>query len=516
MKKFIPTILLVSSCVQHYDPPPIETPSAPEWKAPVEAQTVKAICPEPEKVLDDISISAWWKTFNDPILDNLEDTAIKNSPSVHAAQARLEQAYAAYGIDRSRLFPEIDLGVSASRQRLSQTQSLASGQSTISSSSSNLGLTPRALDSGILPQPVCNCPTPVCPCPPPAKASKTKPLSPYVNQFAILPTLNYELDFWGKNWQAAEAASKQMQASSDALQTALLLVTTAVADTYLQVRTFDAELDILTLTEKTRRSNYDLNREQFTAGLINELPVYQAQSDLESVLSSLEDVKRLRAIAEHALASLVGLPAPLFTLEKESSLPFLPEIPAGLPAETLARRPDIRSQTLLMQAAALNVGVAKTEYFPDFTITMDYGYLSSRSNKLFKWKSHTWLMAVDAITPLFTAGRISSTIKQAIGQYKEQVANYLDTVLVSFQEVEDALFSIAATKNQKKHLHEQVNAATNAYNLADTRYKMGIENYLTVVDTERTMLEARRLETQVLRAQYAATIALIKALGGAW
>jgi multidrug efflux system outer membrane protein len=212
----------------------------------------------------------------------------------------------------------------------------------------------------------------------------------------------------------------------------------------------------------------------------------------------------------------VGVPASIFSLEKQTTLPFLPEIPPGVPAAMLKRRPDIRQQVHLMDAAILNVGVAKTEYFPDFTITLDYGFASSRANKLFKWKSHTWLAAVDVVTPLFTAGRIASTIDQTIAQYKQQVASYINTVLIAFQEVEDAIYSIYAVKNQLVHLHADVIAATEGYEVADIRYRMGLENYILVVDNERTMLDAQRAEIQIQRSQYSTTISLIRSLGGGW
>ena len=519
MKKLLCTLLLTTSCVQRYTPPPLVTPSADTWKAPEEISTATLACPKPEIVLSEYTFRPWWTVFQDPILSDLEKQAIANSPTVQAAIARLEQSYAFYGITRSTLFPEIELDAAASRQRLSKTQSLAGAASTVGSSTGS-GLSSRSTSSSsaailpppiILPLPTCNCPLP--PAPPTPKV--TKP-SLYVNQFALLPTLNYELDFWGKNWQGTESASFQVKASEEDVQTALLVLTTNLADAYLQVRTYDAELDILEKTVQTRQNNYDLNLSQYNAGLINKLPVDEAKSDLEGVKSSLEDVKRLRAIAQNSLAELVGMPAPIFSLEKVDTLPTLPEIPAGVPAAMLKRRPDIRQQEDLIQAASLNVGVAKTEYFPDFTIMLDYGLLSSHANKLFKWKSHTWMMAADAVTPIFTAGRIASQIDQAIAQYKQQVADYINTVLISFKEVEDALSSVEYVKKQFIHLQAQVEAANEGYQIADERYKAGLEDYIVVVNNERTLLDSQRLATQVKRAEYSSTISLIKSLGGAW
>lgn len=518
MKRAFILLFLCSSCVQRYNPPPVKTPTSEQWKASQEPKTDLASCPEEEKVLSQASFCPWWKVFEDEMLNNLESQAIQNSPTVQAAIARLDQAYAFYGIELSSLFPQVTLDASASRQRVSKTQSFAGSGASSSSSTSAAPTGGSMVAKG--PPTVINCPpcgAPVAPnpcvvCPPPKVA---KP-SPYVNQLALLPTLNYELDFWGKNWQATQSAAAQIKAEEEDVQSTLLILTTSVADAYLQVRTFDEELAILERTIRTRQNSFDLNTKQYGAGLINKLPVDQAKSDLESVKASLEEVKRERALAEHSLAELIGVPASIFTLQPKHTLPKLPTIPPGVPAAMLKRRPDIRQQENLITAAQYNVGVAKTEYFPDFTITLDYGLSSSKANKLFKWKSHTWFAAVDAVTPIFTAGRISSTIDQAIAQYKQQVASYINVVLISFQEVEDAIFSVDAVKRQLNHLDLQVVAATEAYNLADKRYRMGLENYLIVVDSERTMLEAERIATQIKRAQYTTTISLIKSLGGAW
>lgn len=534
MKKLLLCTLLFSSCVQSYRPDPVRMAQANEWKAPDTLSTTGPPCPEPEAAVADQTFRPWWKIFNDPVLCDLEEQAMRNSPSVQAAIARLEQAYAFYGIELSALFPEIDLQMHASRQRLSKTQNLGAAQSFLNSGTSSpfsSGLMPRSMSSEshaavnlpapiVLPLPTCNCPAPPVPkmpkIPKPAKPPKPKKPSLYVNELAILPTLHYELDFWGKNWQAAQAAKEQMKAEQEDVQTALLVLTTAVADTYLQVRTYDAEIDVLEKTVKTRKNNFNINFEQYDAGFIDKLPVEEARTDLENARASIQEVKRLRANAEHALAELVGEPAAIFTLEKELRLPKLPDIPAGIPSQVLKRRPDIRQQEYLIESARLNVGVAKTEYFPDFTITANYGFMSSKANKLFKWKSRTWLLAADVITPIFTAGRISSTIKQAIGQYKEQVANYINTVLVSFKEVEDAIYSVYYTKKQLEHLDAVVEAANQSYQIALDRYNAGLENYIVVVNNERTYLDAMRQALQVKRAEYSSTVTLIKSLGGCW
>lgn len=511
MKKYVfitcSLLTLASSCVQRYDAPPLNTPTATSWKETQNIPLTPASCPEPEQVLQEASFRPWWKVFNDHKLNELEYQAIKESPKVKAAIARLESAMAVYGITRASLFPEVDLDVTANRKRISQTL----GSSSSSKSSSNQA---QSQSTPPMVPPISQCvvcpPPPMCSCPAPPKPSS------HLTTLGVLPVLTYDLDFWGKNWQATQSSMQLVQAEQEDVQNTLLQLTTSVADAYLQLRTFDVELDVLKQTLVTRQDNFNLNKSQFEAGLINALPMELAESDLESVATSIESTSKNRASVEHRLAELIGLPASTFTLEKQTHKATLPSIAAGVPSTMLQRRPDIRQALALIEAAALNVGVAKTAYFPDFTLTLDYGYLSSKANKLFKWKSHTWYAAVDAFTPLFTAGRISSTIEDAIAQYKQAVANYLETVLVAFKQVEDALFNIEATKRQLKHLRLDVLASRRAYEIAMKRYRMGLEGYLNVINTERTLLVVERVEIQVTREQFSNIISLINSLGGYW
>ncbi|MBS0635497.1 MAG: efflux transporter outer membrane subunit [Verrucomicrobia bacterium] len=500
------------SCIQRYDAPPIPTPKVDAWKNEQPVTSKFADCPDPEQVLVEASFRPWWKVFGDDRLNELEYQAIAESPKVQGAVGRLEEAMAFYGITRASLFPEIDLEGFASRQRVSQSQPFAGAFAPSIAPPATPGFITKAPDAAVNPCVVCPPPPMIAP---PTTATTKKP-TPVFTSLGILPRLTYDLDFWGRNIQATESAMQQVKAEQEDLQNTLLQLTTAVADAYLQVRTYDKELEILNRTLSTRTNSYNLNKDQFDAGLINELAVYQAQSDMENVAAEIQNTSKLRSSTENRLAELVGQPASFFTLEADKDLPALPTVASGVPSTMLQQRPDIRQGLALIEAARLNVGVAKTEYFPDFTITLDYGFASNKANKLFKWKSRTWLTAVDMVMPLFTAGRISSTIDDAIAQYKQAVASYLDTVLIAFQQVEDSLFSIEATKRQLDHLKVDVDASQKAYDIAEMRYRMGLETYLTVVNTERTLLDTERIAIQVTREQYTNTIKLISSLGGYW
>lgn len=511
---FLALVGLCSSCVQRYSPAPLPVPSAGSWNPTIEIAKTGPDCPEPVLICNETLFRPWWNIFHDDVLDELETRAVKNNPSVMEAVARLEQAYALYGINRSALFPELELAMQASRERLSKTAADAISRSSEGGQSSQL--TARGCPEAIGQIPSIPLPVPCCPDSTTTSQSSSQP-SLYANQLALLPTLTYELDFWGKNWQRVQSANASVQGQKEAIQTVLLMLTTAVADAYLQVRTFDRERKILEEAIDSRQNNFDLNVSKYEAGVITSLPVEQARSELQSSKAALQSTLLLKALATHALAELVGEPAATFSVpEWQEDLPLFPKIPYGLPADVLKQRPDVRQQLDLLEAATYNVGVAKTEYFPDFTIILDYGVLSSHANNLLKWKSRTWLTAVDATLPLFTAGRIKSTIDQKIALYKQQVASYLQTVLTAFKEVEDAVFSMDYKARELEFLEAQVVASQEAYAVASLRYRMGVENYLLVVDSERTLLESRRRAVQVLRARYSSLIALIKSLGGSW
>ncbi|MCE5293070.1 MAG: TolC family protein, partial [Chlamydiales bacterium] len=255
---FLSTSILVGlgSCVQRYDAPPLPTPTVSTWKSQQKNDDEKphAVCPDPEQVLVEASFRPWWKVFNDPILNDLEYHAIKDSPKVQGAVGRLEQAMARYGITRASLYPEIDLAISATRQRISGNGAGgANVNSAIGAGPAGANLVSKSPDSifgpGAAPPQVCApVPPPMCACPPP---KTPKPIT-HITSLSVLPILTYDLDFWGKNWQATESAMAQVRAEQEDLQNTLLQLTTSVADSYLQTRTYDSELEILNRTLGTR------------------------------------------------------------------------------------------------------------------------------------------------------------------------------------------------------------------------------------------------------------------------
>jgi outer membrane protein, multidrug efflux system len=530
---------LCTACVR-YNPPPIQTPEAQSWKETREPEVLVTACPDEEVSKKQGQIRTWWTVYDDPVLDTLIQKAIDSSPTLEIALERLVESEALYGIALSELFPHIDLSVGARRQRLSQTQPIASGALQQASQSTS-PFTARSSDTEMLtestatslsdfcvicPQPdpaPCDCPAPEMPKmpkppnpPKPPKAPKPPRQPRHLSTLFVIPEVSYELDLWGKNYQGMRAAKMTMLAQTEALNTALLLLTTDVARAYLELRATDKELDVLEQNRQSRQNALDIQTSRFDAGLIDNLDVQRAIVQLRSVEADFENTKRFRRQIENLLARLVGESAPLFTLDKTDSGSFVPNIQAPIPSTVLENRPDIREAHHQIEAARYNVGVQKTAYFPSIFLTGNYGYLSDKTNNLFKWRSHVWALTADALTPIFNAGQISSSVKQAVSQYQQSVSNYTERVLIAFQEVEDAISAVHYKKEQLIYVHEQVIAARKTFELSSTQYDMGLIDYLNVVDAERGMLEAEREEVRVTKDQYITTIALIKALGGVW
>lgn len=523
MKKNIVFILLspllfFNSCVQRYNPPALKTPSADTWKAPVDKIGEEIPCPEPIAVHKKNKYQPWWEVFNDPVLNDLETEACANSPSIANAVARLEEAQAVYIIARSTLFPELNLDITASRQRLPSSQLASPGNiSTTATSPSQ----PTTASPVVIPStsPTAQRITVIPPTIPQTTSTSTLQLPKpkhHISELAVLPQISYELDFWGKHWQEASAQWKRVEAQEEDLQTAFLLLTTSVASTYLNLRTIDQEIEVLEKTEKSRQHIFNLQQEKFQAGLINDLDTMQAKVLLNSAQAELENTKIFRAVTENALAVLVGTAAPDFKVAEKTELPPIPFIPPSLPVELLETRPDIRQAQKLLEAFSLDVGVAKTHFFPSVTTFFEAGYISNKISSLFKWKNHVWTIAGDALTPIFNAGRISSEVEAAIARYEQGVASYINTVLTAFGDVESALSSVEGKRKQLKYLNEQVDAAQSVYRISSTRYNMGLVDYLTVVDAERSLLESQRQQVLVVRDQYSSVISLIKSLGGVW
>ncbi|WP_116138532.1 efflux transporter outer membrane subunit [Trinickia diaoshuihuensis] len=465
------TLVAACSMGPTYKRPDVDTPAAFK-EAPLpasEAGTWKSA--EPSEVLER---GQWWTVFGDETLNKLEDQALAENQNLKAAAARLRESRAALNAARSAWFPELDAGFGPTRERVSP-------------------------------------------------ASQGLPQNAYVPPMTLWraqTTVSYEAPLFGRvsdNVAASRADSQQQEALFRSVQLALQ---GDVASNYFSLRELDTELDLYRKTVQSREEGLTLVKHRYDAGEVSELDLQQATNSLATARSEAAGVERQRAAAEHALAVLLGKPPAQFSFPQQPLVPVLARVPAGLPSALLERRPDISAAERAMAAANARVGLAKSAFFPQLNVTGAFGYESSGLSQLFQWSSRTFLLgpfAGTALTlPIFDGGRRKAELAQARAQYDEQVANYRSQVLTAFREVEDSLSDLRLLDDQIRAQNDAVNAAARAQHLSEAQYREGQVNYLDVLDSQRTTLQAQRQASQLAGSRAVATVNLIRALGGGW
>ena len=449
----------------------------PDYKRPDVAATSPAAFAEtgPWKIAapkDDLPKGAWWKIFHDPALDALEASAAAASPTLQAAVARRDQAFALAGLSRADYFPSLSLDPSASRARYSgnrQTQV------------------------------------------PATRASYTD------NNFNLPLDLAYELDLWGRVRRSNESARALAEASAATYQTVLLGVQADVASAYFTVRSLAMERELVGRSIQTRRDALDLVQKRFAGGASAQLDVLRAQTELATAESDALVLDQRRAALRHTLAVLCGETPESFKLDDSAALPSaVPALPVGLPSELLERRPDVAAAERTLAASNAQIGVAKAAFFPAIKLIGSAGYNSDDLNTLLNSDSRQWSLGPAISLPIFQGGRNVANYDRAKAVYAESVANYRLRVLVAFQEVEDGLSGLHYLDSQAEALTRAVTASRQAASLSTVRYKAGLVSYLEVVDAERTALQNERTATQLATQRLIASTLLVKALGGGW
>jgi multidrug efflux system outer membrane protein len=453
--------LLLASCVvgPNYKKPEVANLTPADWRW------------KPAEPRDEIPKGEWWALFNDPVLARLETRALAENQNLRAVVARVDQARAAARLTRSFLFPELGLEPSLTRQRT----------------------------SGHLPTPI------------PVKVPAAT-----LDTFSLPLDLSYEVDLWGRVRRSFEAARAQAQASAADYQNALLTLTADVAVDYFRLRSLELETTTLRRTVELRNESVVILQARLAAGTIPESDLARAKTELASVKEELADTLRLKAETVNALSLLCGAPASSFEVDGGALAPSPPSVPAGLPALLLERRPDVAGAERRLAAKNAEIGVARAAYFPALRLTGQAGYLSAEASDLFDWNNRVWSIGPSISLPLFNAGRTAAEVRQAEAAYQEGLAAYRQSVLTAFKEVEDSLAQIAFRHEQADAQAEARSSAERLAELARTRYQAGAGNYLEVVDAERGVLEQQRKDALLRSERFAATVRLIKALGGGW
>jgi len=467
-------LLVLAGCslAPTYEVPAAATPTAFKETAPLpasEAGNWKTAQPS-----EATARGEWWKVFADPKLDELEQQAQDANQNLRAAAARVKEARALNQAARAGLFPTLDAGFGPTRQKVSA-------------------------------------------------ASQFQPDGANVPQqtfWRAQASASYEVDLFGRVASNVDAAKADTQQSEALFRSVLLALQADVAQNYFALRELDAEADVFSNAVQLREQALKLVQRRFAEGDITELDVQRAQAELATARSDAMTVQRLRAASEHSLAVLLGKAPAEFSLVPTPLQPVNLRVPPGLPSALLERRPDVAAAERAMAAANARIGVAKAAFFPSLTLTGTGGFESATLGDLFKWSSRAFLLGPLAGTalnvPIFDGGRRKGNLANARAVYEEDVANYRQQVLNAFREVEDNLSDMRILEAQTQAQSDAVNASQRAADLSRTQYTEGAVDYLNVIDAQRSVLQAKRAAVQLQGVQAAATVNLIRALGGGW
>ncbi|WP_280634406.1 efflux transporter outer membrane subunit [Pollutimonas harenae] len=416
----------------------------------------------------------WWAIFNEPVLDKLEDQAMNANQDLKAAAARLRQARALRQGAESELLPNLDAGFGPMRQRQSNAaQGLTEG-------ADNSAQTLWRAQAGV----------------------------------------SYEVDLFGRIASDVDAATADAEQSAALFQSVRLALQADVAQAYFRIRRLDAEEALYRRTVELRGKTLELVQQRYDEGEIGGLDLARAKSALSSASSQALGIERERAVAEHALATLLGKTPAQFALAHEPLGRVSVDIPAGLPSSLLERRPDIAAAERAMAAANARVGVAKAAFFPRLTLTGAFGYESDELGSLLEWSSRTFLLGPLVGTvltlPIFDGGRREAGLERARARYEEDVAAYRQTVLRAFREVEDGLSSLRILKEQTTVQDDAVQQASRAAELSQIQYREGSVSYLDVIDADRQVLVQQRASLALDGERAQTAVALVRAIGGGW
>lgn len=410
----------------------------------------------------------WWEIFQDPQLNALEEQLEVSNQNLKVTMAQYQQSRAALKYARADYYPTITTSPSATRQKNSENRTIAVGR----------GLT--------------------------------------FNDFVLPFTASYQVNAFGRVSRNVEVFREQAQASAADLAVVNLSLHATLAIDYFAARSLDAEEKLLTTTVAEYEQALKLNQDRYNGGLASEVEVEQARTILETTRAQLVDVGVARAQFEHALALLIGKAPAEFTLPPLPLAAPPPDIPVGLPSELLERRPDIAGAERRVAAANAQVGLARTAYYPQFNLSATGGFESGMVSTLIQGPSALWSVGASAAYTVFDVGRRRALNDQAKAGYDAAVANYRETALNAFKDVEDNLAALRILEQEASVQARAVQAAQRSLALSNTRYEGGVTSYLEVITAQNAALSDEVTAVNILGRRMASAVQLIQALGGGW
>ena len=460
MKRALLYLLLLGGCAAGPDYQKPEAPVAPEYK---ELAGWKQAQPR-----DNLPRGSWWTVFGDPQLDELMKRVEVSNQTIREAEARVRQSKAVTDQARAGYFPTVAASGSVTRSKspsLSNQPNFATGA---------------------------------------------------VDNFSLGVNASWELDLWGRVRRSVEQGEANFQVSEAQLEAARLSARASLAQSYFALRVADQAQRVLEETVQGYQRTLDLTNNRYKAGVAARVDVVQAEVQLKSAQANLIDIGVERAQLEHAVALLLGVPPSQFSLAASTAGMTMPAIPVAMPAELLERRPDIAAAERAVAAANAQIGIARSAYYPSLTLSGGTGFRATDIGNLLSAPSRFWSLGASAAQAIFDGGARTAVTEQARANYDAQVAAYRQTVLTGFQEVEDNLAALRILEQESAMQEEVVQSARHALELTENQYRAGVVGYLNVIAVQQVLFNNQRTALNVLARRLAASVGLIRALGGGW
>ena len=417
----------------------------------------------------DTANTRWWELFDDPVLNQLIDTALKENKDVRIAAARVEEFAARVDIFRAGYFPQIGYDGEATRNRVS-----------------------REVYGG-------------------SAVDQRK-----YNNYAATASLGWELDLWGRIRNATEAARAELLAQEDNRRAVILSLVSAVADSYVTLRQYDRQLEVSRETLASRAESLRLFELKRKGGVVSDLEVAMVRTEYEQAAAAIPPIERQIALTENALSILLGSNPRTIPRGKSIDALVLPPVPEGVPSSLLARRPDISAAEQNLIAANARIGVARAQYFPTISLTGLFGYASKSLSDLLQNSANVWTLGGSAVGPIFTGGRISAELRASEAVQRQTLVGYLQTVQGAFRDVDDALVSVQKLREQLIVEGRRVAALSDYARLARLRYDEGYTSYIDVLDAQNKLFDAQLQYVSIQGDVYGSLVNTYKAMGGGW
>jgi NodT family efflux transporter outer membrane factor (OMF) lipoprotein len=417
---------------------------------------------------DGVLRGKWWEIFGDPALNVLEEQVNISNQNVLQAEAQFREAQAAVRVARSALFPTV------------------TGSPSVTGSQASSRVSTRGGSIGAL------------------------------GTYSLPVTASYTFDLWGSIHRSVTASANTAQSVDALLENARLLYQSELAQDYFQLHGVDGDSELLQQTVQSYQEFLTLTRNRFAGGVASDSDVAQAETQLYTTQALLTDVEVQRSQLEHAIAVLTGKAPKDLTIPRAAIGGAPPRIPVGLPSELLERRPDIADAERQAAAANQQIGIAQAAFFPTLTIAATAGVESTSILNWITWPSRFWTIGPTLAQTLFDAGKRTAQVAQAQAAYDATAANYRQTVLGAFQQVEDNLSALRTLEQEAAITDQAVKSALRSLDVSTAQYKFGTATYLQVITAQTIALADQRTAVDLKTRRMAASVLLIEALGGGW